>query len=240
MTGLHVGLAIALATLALMSILLGADFELLTARQGSAAWWFIVIWLATSLVIAVLPNTLIMWRVGLFLSAATLIATAIAGILVAARLGWMLAIALFLLAALLLFAATRLKARQRNVATPTIGKTICSSSINWPRRLSWWVLSICMLEAFRMSYTGAGDVIKAIGCAGMLIAFFLMLPALSLSTWYPRFSAATWILSALSFATLAWLSASLVIWSAAALCMLCAMLMLRLNPHDPGVGETAQ
>lgn len=240
MTGLHAGLAIALIAIALAAILLGADFELLGARKGNATWWFIGIWLATSFLIGALPNTFIMWRAGLFITAISLVVTAAAGIVVAVPLAWSIAISLALLAALLLFSASKLQLRQRNLKKSEAKAPKDSAVVNWTRRISWWVLTVSMLEAFRMSHAGAGEAVKAIGCVGMLIVFFLMLPTLSLLNWYPRLSAMTWAFSAVLLAVLGWSSTNASVWIGSVLSLLCSGLMLRLNPNDTASDEVAQ
>lgn len=235
MTGLHAGLVIALTTLALMSMLFGADFELLAARHAHADWVCIVIWLVVSGAIAMLPTVMMMWRTGLYAGAAMLVATAIAGIWYQAPHAAAMAIALCIAAALLIFFARKLHARpvqrlvERNAAMASMHM---QKQIDWVRRISWWVLALSMAEAFRLAQFGSSGAVKGIGSVGMLLCFFVMLPSLSVSTWFPRLASFVWMLSCLILAAIGWNTFNVSVLCGVLLVGGCAVMLSRVRPHD--------
>lgn len=241
MTGLHAALIAAFAVLATTAVILGHGFELLAARGGTGAWWFIAVWLSLSALLAVLPDAIVRWKAALRITAAILVATALAGLWQGVPLGMAMSVSLVVLAALLLFSATRLQPRARKkIHRPQAATPSPQAAIDWPRRLSWWVWAICMIEAFRLSHLGIGDQQKAIGCVGMLIGFFVMLPALSVSTWYPRLASVCWLLSAALLAAVAWTSTNISSAGGAVMVTVCASLLWFAVRHDTDKSELPQ
>ncbi|WP_293775605.1 hypothetical protein [uncultured Oxalicibacterium sp.] len=241
MTGLHASLVAAFAVLATAAVMLGRGFELLAATGGMGAWWFIAAWLLLSAMIAVLPEAIVRWKAGLRITAIALVVTALAGLRQDVPLAVEMSVSLIVLAALLLFAASRLQARVlKKINRPQAAVTVARTATDWPRRLSWWVLALCMLEAFRLSHLGIGDQQKAIGCLGMLIAFFVMLPSLSVSTWYPRLASACWLLSAVFLAGVAWTSSNISSAGGTVLVAMCASLLWFAVRQDTDKSELPQ
>lgn len=244
MNGLHVALTAALAAMALASVIWGADFELLAARQGNGAWWFIGIWLGLSIAIAVLPGSIVQWRAGLYVSAAALLVTALAGLWRAAPHAVTMGIALLALAAILVFSAWQLRARPHKPARVSAKAVRATKPVaqpaDWKRRLCWWILALCMAEAFRMAHLGAGNAVKAVGSLGMLLAFFVLLPALSVSTWFPRLAGACWLLAAGLLAWLLWHTPGISVAIGVALLAAGGVMLLRAPPHDVDKSEMPQ
>ncbi|MDQ7969312.1 MAG: hypothetical protein REI95_06675 [Oxalicibacterium faecigallinarum] len=241
MTGLHAALIAAFAVLAIVAVMFGRGFELLAARNGMGAWWFLAVWLLLSVVVALLSDSIVRWKVGLGMMAASLIVMGVAGVMQGAPLGIEMAGALSVLAALLVFSANRLQARSlKKSSRPQATAATLPKAVDWSRRLSWWVLSICMIEAFRLSHLGVGDQQKAIGCIGMLIAFFVMLPGLSVSIWFPRIASGCWLLSAGLLALIAWKSVNLSSAAGAASVLLCAILLGFATRRDTDNSELPQ
>jgi hypothetical protein len=67
--------------------------------------------------------------------------------------------------------------------------------------LPWWVLAACFVESFRIAQT-AGDG-RGAGHTGMLIVFFVLLPALSLVTCFRGPARLAWLIGS---ALLGWLA----------------------------------
>lgn len=245
MTGLHVALTAALATMALASVLLGADFELLAARQGNGAWWFIGIWLVLSALIAVLPGSIVQWRAGLYVSAAALLVTALAGLWRGAPHAMAMGIALLALAVILVFSAWQLRARPHKPARAVASKAAHPASsdarpVDWKRRLCWWIVALCMAEAFRMAHLGAGNAVKGAGSFGMLLVFFVLLPALSVSTWFPRLAGVGWLLATVPMTWLLWHTPSVSVAIGMALVAAGGVMLLRAPAHDIDKSEMPQ
>ncbi|GGC11883.1 hypothetical protein GCM10007205_21250 [Oxalicibacterium flavum] len=237
MTGLHVALTAALAAMAVASVLLGADFELLAARQGNGAWWFIGIWLVLSALIAVLPGSIVQWRAGLCVSAAALLVAALAGLWRGAPHAMAMGIALLTLAAILVFSAWQLRARPHKPAHLARSD---ARPADWKRRLCWWIVVLCMAEAFRMAQLGAGNAVKGAGSFGMLLVFFVLLPALSVSTWFPRLAGIGWLLATVPMTWLLWRTPSVSVAIGMALVAAGGVMLLRAPVQDIDKSEMPQ
>jgi len=241
MIGLHVSLAATLAMLALAAIALGANLELLATRNGNGAWWFIGIWLVLSTAIASIPRVMIMWLTGLRACAIALGIVTVAGIWQHSPLAIEMAIALSVLVMIMLFVSHQLHARpSKPMRHAIIVSPIIKQRVDWARRLSWWVLVLCMAEAFRLGQIGSGDVAKGIGNVGMLLSFFVMLPFLSVSTWFPRLAGMGWLLSATLLAAMAFHSSNLSSAVGSVLTASCAVMLLRAKAADADKSELPQ
>ncbi|HWU98729.1 MAG TPA: hypothetical protein VN114_09465 [Oxalicibacterium sp.] len=243
MIGLHVTFAAVFALLACAAIWWGVDFELLSARNGHAAWWFLGIWLLLSLAIAFIPPSIVtVWRTGLFFCMAVLVLVVIAGIRQNSPLAMDMAVALMVIAAPIMFVTQKLRAQPaksvRNTA-PVLAPPMARQKINWSRRLCWCVLALCMLEAFRLGQVSS-NLLKGVGSAGMLLSFFVMLPALSVSTWFPRIASACWFLAAALLIAMAWYSSSISSALGVAPVVICVVLLWRTKPQDISKSELPQ
>lgn len=113
-----------------------------------------------------------------------------------------------------------------------------------PAHLPIWLSGMLAVESFRLAHIVATEPARPSGMLGLLLAFFLALPAATLRRWAPRAAALLWSLAALAYAGLA-AKAGLAQWvAAAALCAAaaCAPLLQRAlrrqraghgAPHQP-------
>lgn len=74
------------------------------------------------------------------------------------------------------------------------------------RHAGFWLCGALMLECFRLAHGVGADPQRGVGMVGMLLVFFLALPAVSLAAWLPRSAAVLLGLAAAGFGGLAWLS----------------------------------
>lgn len=94
----------------------------------------------------------------------------------------------------------------------------------WQRTTAWphWpfvVVAALALESFRLGHIVATGAARPSGMAGLLVAFFLALPAATLRHWWGRWAAMLWLLAGAAYAGLAHKS-GLPQWEvAAALCL---------------------
>lgn len=74
------------------------------------------------------------------------------------------------------------------------------------RHGGFWLVGILMLESFRLAYVAGVDPERGVGMVGMLLSFFLVLPALSLASWLPGIAAVLIAVAVCCFLALGWLS----------------------------------
>lgn len=75
-----------------------------------------------------------------------------------------------------------------------------------PRHGGFWIAGVLMLESFRWAHIVGVDPQRGVGMVGMLLTFFLALPAVSLSVWLPATAVVLLAAASLGFIALAWLS----------------------------------
>ena len=86
---------------------------------------------------------------------------------------------------------------------------------HWP----FVVVAALALESFRLGHIVATGAARPSGMAGLLVAFFLALPAATLRHWWGRWAAMLWLLAGAAYAGLGHKS-GLPQWAvAAALCL---------------------
>ena len=85
--------------------------------------------------------------------------------------------------------------------------------------LSFWLAGLLAIESFRIAHIVAAEPARSAGMLGLLVAFFLVLPAATLQAWWPRAAAVLAALAAAALAGLAWRSGMAVWGGAAALCL---------------------
>lgn len=91
-----------------------------------------------------------------------------------------------------------------------------------PARLPFWLTGALAVESFRLAHIVATEPARSSGMLGLLLAFFVALPAATLRHWAPRTAMLLWALAALAYGGLA-AKAGLVQWAvASALCVLAA------------------
>ncbi|MDH0865863.1 hypothetical protein [Mitsuaria sp. GD03876] len=74
------------------------------------------------------------------------------------------------------------------------------------RYAGFWITALLMVESFRLAHLVAVDPQRGVGMLGMLLTFFLVLPAVSLAAWLRRTAIVLLALAALAFAALAGVS----------------------------------
>lgn len=74
------------------------------------------------------------------------------------------------------------------------------------RHAGFWMSAVLMVESFRLAHVVAVDPQRGVGMVGMLLTFFLVLPAVSLAAWFPRTALVLLTLAAAGFAGIGWLS----------------------------------
>lgn len=91
-----------------------------------------------------------------------------------------------------------------------------------PAHLPFWLTGVLAVESFRLAHIVATEPARSSGMLGLLLAFFVALPAATVRHWAPRTTVLLWALAALAYGGLA-AKAGLVQWvMASALCALAA------------------
>lgn len=83
-----------------------------------------------------------------------------------------------------------------------------------PGHLPFWWCGVLALESFRLAHIVATEPARSSGMLGLLLAFWVALPAATLRHWAPRTATLLWMLAALGYGGLA-AKAGLVQWFAA-------------------------
>jgi hypothetical protein len=245
MIGLHLGLVAAVLALSLAALGLGRRFELLLDRGGAGGWWLIAAWLLVAALVALVPRRVMQWRVGLLISAAGLLAAALAGVWRGAPQAGAVAVGLTLLALVLMLVAQQVRAQVKKVpvraaqgrAAAPDQVTAKGAGIGIARRLAWWIWAMCMVGGFIVANVGASNAARGIGYVAMLLGFFVMLPALSVAGWFPRVAGLCWLLAALALAAVAYAAADPGCAVGAGAVLVCAALLGRATPRDADAGE---
>lgn len=216
MAGVFPGSVAALAVVAAASLVLGPRFQLLQADQGSGPWVYLGLAGLITLGVARLTTPVPAWRLGLALVAAAMLGAALAGglRLGASPLGLTMAAALIAVAVFCAFVATRLgEDRVKRVRAPAARSDAAAARAAPPpgparlavqQALRWLAWVATMVEPFRLAHLDGGKAVVGVGHVGMLLGFFLMLPAVSLRAWYPRTATALWLAGAAGLGALAW------------------------------------
>ncbi|KQO16382.1 hypothetical protein ASF11_09380 [Acidovorax sp. Leaf76] len=224
----------------------------LAQRPVWATWVLIGAWLLMSGMAAWALRTLALWRVALGGAGAML---AIAGV-VGLALGSAHAVGMCasLLAVGLAFAGIaafigprrvqahrRKAARHATVATSGPAAHPVAPRSRWhprgwgrlvvPAHLPFWLSGLLAVESFRLAHIVATEPARSSGMLGLLLAFFIALPAATLRHWAPRTTVLLWAVAALAYGGLA-AKAGLVQWAVAcALCAVAAGAPLLLRAH---------
>ncbi|PIF29244.1 hypothetical protein CLU88_4167 [Acidovorax sp. 56] len=235
---LHATLAAALV--GAMALHLGpilAHWPALAQRPVWTVWVLLGLWLALSAA-AVTLRPRVQWRVALGVAAAALLALGLGGWALGTSLaGSVLAglAACALACAGLAATITPARIQAPRAAGKATGKTSSktagavaagpSTRAPWWQRLAGWphwpfvLVAALALESFRLGHIVATGAARPSGMAGLLIAFFLALPAATLRHWWPRWATALWLLAGAACAGLAHKS-GLPQWAVAtALCL---------------------
>lgn len=241
---LHATLPAALVVAVFVHLWPPSGLPSLAQRPVWATWVLIGAWLLMSALAAWALRTMALWRVALGGAGAMLVAAGAAGWLLgsaqAPAMGAGLAAVGLAFVGLAAFIgpqrvqAQRRKAAARPAAAAMPGnaaRPVALSQSRWharargrrlalPAHLPFWLCGVLAVESFRLAYAVATEPARSSGMLGLLLAFFVALPAATLGHWAPRASALLWALAALAYGGLA-AKAGLPQWMAA--CALCAL-----------------
>ncbi|AYM97355.1 hypothetical protein EAG14_16280 [Acidovorax sp. 1608163] len=230
---LHATLAAALV--GAMALHLGpipAHWPALAQRPVWTVWVLIGLWLALSAA-GVALRPLGLWRVAMGVATAALLALGLGGwalgtSLAGSLLAGLAACALACAGLAAVMAPARIQApRAAGKAVRAVAGAVTATPMRapWWQRMAGWphwpfvLVAAVALESFRLGHIVAAGAARPSGMAGLLIAFFLALPAATLRHWWPRWAAALWLLAGTAFAGLAFKS-GLPQWAVAtALCL---------------------
>lgn len=230
---LHATLAAALV--GAMALHLGpipAHWPALAQRPVWTVWVLIGLWLALSAA-GVALRPLGLWRVAMGVAAAALLALGLGGwalgtALAGSLLAGLAACALACAGLAAMMAPARIQTpRAAGKAVRAVAGAVTATPMRapWWQRMAGWphwpfvVAAAVALESFRLGHIVATGAARPSGMAGLLVAFFLALPAATLRHWWPRWAAALWLLAGAACAGLAFKS-GLPQWAvAAALCL---------------------
>ena len=243
----------------------------LAQRPVWSVWALIGVWLLMSAVAAWALRTLALWRVALGGAGALLAVAGVAGLVLGSAQGPAMLVSLVAMGLVCggiaaFIGPQRVQAHRRKasraaaVARPGSAVHATTAHQRWHPRgwarivvsayLPFWLTGVLAVESFRLAHIVATEPARSSGMLGLLLAFFVALPAATLRHWAPRTTVLLWALAALAYGGLA-AKAGLVQWAAAsALCALAAgaPLLLRARralrwrraghgaPHTPNPG----
>ncbi|WP_338797809.1 hypothetical protein [Acidovorax sp. DW039] len=244
---LHAFVPLALAaSMALHLAPTPAHWAALAQRPVWTVWALIGFWLVVSALAAAL-QPVALWRMALWAAGAMLLALGLAALPLGAALGGsmlggLLACAFGCVAMGLAIAPARVQVkvprpvqRAPRAAPPAQALTAETAAhrplwhriaplhhlAQWMRWPHWPFVVVAALgiESFRLAHVVGSGIARPSGMAGLLVAFFLALPAATLRHWWGRWAAALWLLAGVAYIGLAFKS-GLPQWPvAAALCL---------------------
>lgn len=223
-----------------------AHWAALAQRPVWTVWALIGFWLVVSALAAAL-QPIALWRMALWAAGAMLLALGLAALpldsaLGGSMLGGLLACAFGCMTLGLAIAPARVQVkaprpvqRPHRPAPQTEALTAETGAqrplwrrvaalhhlAHWMRWPHWpfVVVAALAIESFRLAHVVATGVARPSGMAGLLVAFFLALPAATLRHWWGRWAAALWLLAGAAYTGLAF-KTGLPQWPvAAALCL---------------------
>lgn len=226
---LHATVPAAVLVAVLLHLWPPASLPPLAQRPVWAVWTLIGTWLAASLLAAWALRHLALWRVSLGSAGVLLGLTGVAGLALSAPLQWPMLASLVALGAVLaglaaFIAPARVQANRRRDNGSHPPRRAARGGWRWPampstQTLSFWLAGLLAIESFRIAHIVAVEPARSAGMLGLLVAFFLVLPAATLQAWWPRAAAVLAALAAAALAGLAWRSGMAVWGGAAALCL---------------------
>lgn len=203
----------------------------LAQRPVWAVWALIATWLLASLLAAWALRHLALWRVSLGCAGLLLVLAGAAGLALGAPLQWTMLASLVALGAVAAGLAAwispaRVQANRRRDNDSHPPRRSTRWKLRWPatQALSFWLAGLLAIESFRIAHIVAAEPARSAGMLGLLVAFFLVLPAATLQAWWPRTAAVLAALAAAALAGLAWRSGTAewatAVWAgSAALCL---------------------
>lgn len=220
----------------------------LAQRPVWAVWLLIGTWLLLSALAAWALRTLALWRVALGGAGVLLALAGAVGLVLGSALASGMLVSLALTGAACVGIAAfigpqRVQAPRRKAvrhqAAAAPGRSAHPSTHHhtakrrrWPARvlarfgipahLPFWLAGALAVESFRLAHIVATEPARSSGMLGLLLAFFVALPAAAVRHWTPRTALLLWVLATLAYGGLA-AKAGLDQWAvAAALCALAA------------------
>lgn len=208
----------------------------LATRPSWVYWVLVAAWAAAALLLALVVSTpWRLWRLAAVSLALLLIVAAGWGLWARLPLAWPMALSLAALAGLLGWLASVIgprepmarKAQPRRVAADATSRPVQ----RWPRgagmwlhlkqHAGFWLCSVLMVLFFALALTAKGDPQRGVGMLGMLLMFFIVLPAATLRAWMPRLACGLYTAAALGLFALALRSGlPQPLWSALTLLLL--------------------
>lgn len=236
---LHATVPAAVLVAVLVHLWPPAGLPPLAQRPVWAVWTLIGTWLITSLLAACALRHLALWRVSLGSAGGLLVLAGAAGLVLGTPLQWPMLASLAALGVVLAGLAAfigpaRVQAnRRRDSSDGHAPRRTTRWRWRWPptQTLSFWLAGLLAIESFRIAHIVAVEPARSAGMLGLLVAFFLVLPAATLQAWWPRAAAALAALAAAALAGLAWRSGTAqwatAVWAgAAALCLAMGLAVL--------------
>lgn len=243
---LHAATPVALAAAVLLQLWAPAWLAPLAQRPQWPLWALIGLWLLAALAGTAL-RALVLWRTALCATAAALLLAAATGLargapLAGAMLAALAALALSCIALAAFIGPQRLRANRRCTPAPRVAAANGAQPaaqrpprpalalrarawhVLWRGRsalraqLPFWISGLLALQALRLAQTLPNGPARAVAMLGLLLAFFLTLPAATLRNWAPRSSSLLWAVAALAYGALALKAAAWPPALAAALC----------------------
>lgn len=228
--GLHASTPAALLVASLLQLFPPAQLASPALRPAWLSWAAIGLWLILSLLLALVRRRLLLWRLALVATAVMLLAVAWAGAALHAALSVSVALSLGLIGAACAALAPAIGPhRVRQHPQRAERRAHVPAQPLWRRLwagLPFWVAGGLLVEAFRLAHIVGSEPQRGSGMVGMLLAFFLLLPAATLAPWMRRTAALLAVAGALAYAWLAGRSGLPQWWLAAGLSLMTAMQLL--------------
>lgn len=254
---LHATMPTALAVVVLVHLWGPPGLAPLAQRPVWTVWVLIGVWLLLSALAAWALRTLALWRVALGGAGALLAVAGLVGLALGSAQGPAMLISLGAVGlgcgGIAAFAGPRcVQAPRRKSARHAVASAGAATHApaarqhrhlrglgRWlaPAHGHFWLSGVLAVESFRLAHIVATEPARSSGMLGLLIAFFVALPAATLRHWAPRTSMGLWVLAVLAYGGLA-AKAGLWQWTAAAgLCVLAAAVPRPWSrgqvPHSP-------
>ncbi len=239
---LHATVPAAVLVAVLVHLWPPAGLPPLAQRPVWAVWTLIATWLAASLLAAWALRHLALWRVSLCAAGVLLGLAGAAGLVLGAPLQWPMLASLVALGAVLaglsaFIGPARVQANRRRDSSSHAPRRTTRWQWRCPampstQALSFWLAGLLAMESFRIAHVVAVEPSRSAGMLGLLVAFFLVLPAATLQAWWPRAAAVLAMLAAAALSGPAWRAGTVewatAVWAtAAALCLAMGIAVLR-------------
>jgi MFS family permease len=220
--GLYAAVPLALLVATLIQLFPPSGLAAPASRPAWLDWATVGGWSIAALLFATV-RSLWSWRAALGATAALLLGAAAAGLWLHTADAGLFAIALTVLAGACAALAAAIDPRRVRHHRPTTARAAALPHARprlhrrIARGLPFWIVTAIMVESFRLAHLSGAGPQRGAGMVGMLLAFFLLLPAAALNTWLPRSAAALAAICAGVSGWLGWRSGLPQWWIACAL-----------------------